>query len=98
MHTDLLLICRKSLTARAISLLAAVVLTCVGLCLPRTASGQATIAQTQPSATASAQVTIPGPLRSFLRMAGISQKVSPEEILPFLARNIVVQGYQDARA
>ena len=26
----------------------------------------------------SANVTIPGPLRSFLRMAGISQKVSPE--------------------
>jgi hypothetical protein len=30
-------------------------------------------------------------------MAGISQKVSPEEVLPFLARNVVVQGYQNAR-
>jgi len=36
-------------------------------------------------------------MRSFLRMAGISQKVSPDEVLPFLARNVVVQGYQDAR-
>lgn len=40
---------------------------------------------------------IPGPLRSFLRMAGISQKISPEEVLPFLARNVVVLGYPDLR-
>src|SRR5215468_1658212 len=42
----------------------------------------------------SREVVIPGPLRSFLRMAGISQKVSSEEILPLLARNVYVQGYQ----
>ena len=41
-----------------------------------------------------ATATIPGPLRSFLRMAGISQKVSPEEVMPFLARNIFVLGYE----
>ena len=39
-------------------------------------------------------VTIPGPMRSFLRMAGISQKVSPEQVLPLLARNVVIQGYE----
>jgi len=38
-----------------------------------------------------ATATIPGPLRSFLRMAGISQKASPEEVMPFLARSIVVK-------
>jgi len=38
-------------------------------------------------------VTIPGPLRSFLRMAAISQKVGPDEVLPLLARNVVVGGY-----
>ncbi|MGA9554427.1 MAG: hypothetical protein WBR30_19435, partial [Candidatus Sulfotelmatobacter sp.] len=32
----------------------------------------------------SAEFVIPGPLRSFLRMAGISQKVAPEEVLPLL--------------
>ena len=42
----------------------------------------------------SGEITIPGPLRSFLRMAGISQKVSSEEIVPLLARNVYVQGYQ----
>src|SRR6266436_3125265 len=42
----------------------------------------------------SAIVTIPGPLRSFLRMAGISQKVSPEEVIPLLARNVFVLGYK----
>ena len=42
----------------------------------------------------SAYLTIPGPLRSFLRMAGISQKVSPEEVMPLLARNVYILGYQ----
>ena len=38
--------------------------------------------------------TIPGPLRSFMRMAAISQKVSSEDVLPLLARNVFMQGYQ----
>lgn len=37
---------------------------------------------------------IPGPRRSFLRMAGISQNVAPEEILPLLSRNVFTEGYQ----
>jgi hypothetical protein len=41
-----------------------------------------------------ATVTIPGPLRSFMRMAAISQKVSPADVLPLLARNVFMQGYQ----
>lgn len=40
------------------------------------------------------EVDIPGPLRSFLRMTAISQKISPEEVLPLLARNVVMNGYQ----
>ena len=47
---------------------------------------------TDPPAS-SDSVSIPGPLRSFLRMAAISQKVAPEEVLPFLARNVVVEGF-----
>jgi len=42
-------------------------------------------------------VIIPGPLRSFLRMAGISQKVSADDVLPLLARNVYLQGFQDGR-
>ena len=38
-------------------------------------------------------VTIPGPLRSFLRMAGISQQVSVEDVLPLVARNAYATGY-----
>src|SRR6476646_9768820 len=38
-------------------------------------------------------LSIPGPLRSFLRMAGISQKISPEEVVPLLARNVFQRGY-----
>ena len=39
-------------------------------------------------------VIIPGPLRSFLRMAGISQKISPGDVLPLLARNVYLHGYE----
>lgn len=38
-------------------------------------------------------VVIPGPLRSFLRMAGISQEISPDDVLPMLARNASLYGY-----
>jgi len=39
-------------------------------------------------------VIIPGPLRSFLRMAGISQKALPDEILPLLSQRVYLSGYQ----
>ena len=42
---------------------------------------------------AATEVMIPGPLRSFERMAGISQKVGPAQVLPLLSRNVYVQGY-----
>ena len=38
-------------------------------------------------------VIIPGPLRSFLRMAGISQQISRDDVLPLLARNAYATGY-----
>jgi hypothetical protein len=38
-------------------------------------------------------VIIPGPLRSFLRMAGISQQISPNDVLPLVARNAYSTGY-----
>jgi hypothetical protein len=38
--------------------------------------------------------TIPGPLRSFARMAAISRDGRPEDILPALARNVVTNGFQ----
>lgn len=41
-----------------------------------------------------ATVEVPGPLRSFLRMAGISQKAAPDEVIPLLARNVFLLGYE----
>lgn len=38
--------------------------------------------------------TIPGPLRSFARMAAISSQAVGEDVLPALARNVVTNGYQ----
>lgn len=39
-------------------------------------------------------VEIPGPLRSFSRMAALSPELIPEDVLPALARNVVTNGYQ----
>jgi hypothetical protein len=46
------------------------------------------------AASSSAELLIPGPLRSFLRMAGISQQISPGDVLPKLAWNVSTMGYQ----
>ena len=60
-------------------------------------SADAGQALTGPSATSNNSVTIPGPLRSFLRMAGVSQEVSPDEVLPLVARNAYLRGYENGR-
>ncbi len=39
-------------------------------------------------------IAIPGPLKSFSRMAALAPEIAPEELLPALARNIVTNGYQ----
>jgi hypothetical protein len=54
-----------------------------------------------PSAAASEQakdgvIEIPGPLRSFARMAALSPDLRPEDLLTALARNVVTNGYQAA--
>jgi hypothetical protein len=47
-------------------------------------------------ADSSQELLIPGPLRSFLRMAGISQQISADDVLPLLAWNVSDLGYQGA--
>ncbi len=39
------------------------------------------------------QIMIPGPLPSFLRMAAISRKVPPEQVIPLLSHNVFELGY-----
>src|SRR6185369_15894633 len=41
----------------------------------------------------SSQIMIPGPLPSFLRMAAISRKVPPEQVIPLLSHNVFELGY-----
>src|SRR5580704_9120613 len=41
-------------------------------------------------------IAIPGPLRSFSRMAALAPEIAPDDVLPALARNIVTNGYQAA--
>jgi hypothetical protein len=55
----------------------------------------ASISASDPSPSSpTAEFQIPGPLRSFLRMAGISQEISPQDVLPLLAWNVSTIGYQ----
>ncbi len=86
------------------STLVLVSLFCASACIPASAEAaegaqgfpeQADIQAGHPAPSAPrAMATIPGPLRSFLRMAGISQEARPEEVLPLLARNVSLLGYQ----
>lgn len=46
-----------------------------------------------PAQSSSTAISIPGTRRSFMRMAAISQQVSPDQVLPLLAHNVAVQGY-----
>lgn len=39
-------------------------------------------------------IAIPGPLRSFARMAALSPDLKPEDLLASIARNVVTSGYQ----
>src|SRR5579862_9367257 len=41
-------------------------------------------------------IAIPGPLRSFARMAALAPETAPDDVLPALARNVVTNGYQAA--
>jgi hypothetical protein len=41
-------------------------------------------------------IEIPGPLRSFSRMAALAPEMHPEDLLNALARNVVTNGYQAA--
>lgn len=43
------------------------------------------------------ETSIPGPLPSFLRMAGISQKAPAEEVMPLFAREVFSLGYERGR-
>ena len=89
------------LTVRGWTLLPAFLL-CVSACLAARAgaaaapdvNGAHSAGTAGPGTSATrGMVTIPGPMRSFLRMAGISQEASPEEVLPLLARNVSLLGY-----
>jgi hypothetical protein len=63
----------------------------------RAAGGQAVSPGTPPAANSPADqgtANIPGPLRSFARMAALSPDADLADVLPALARNVVTNGYQ----
>jgi hypothetical protein len=97
------------LSLRFKSIVVAGGLLCMGSCCPAYAGKspedgpQSTnvregVSKGQPQRSQSSDtVIIPGPLRSFLRMAGISQEIPVDEVLPMLARNASLLGYRERR-
>ena len=65
----------------------------------QTESSSTGVAAEAPQAASSSAETIviPGPMRSFLRMAGLSQEVSLDAVLSVMARNASLYGYQGGR-
>jgi hypothetical protein len=47
-----------------------------------------------PRASGKPTISIPGPIESFERMAGLPPDTQPDEIIASLARNIMINGYQ----
>ncbi len=58
-------------------------------------SADAASAAGSPAMLPQQTIVIPGPLHSFLRMAGISQEVGGADVLPLLARNAFLYGHVD---
>jgi len=75
-----------------------VMLVCPWLCASGHPGGSDQPTAARPGPPVDRVVVIPGPLRSFMRMAAISQKAPADEVLPLLARNVYVQGYQQGTA
>src|SRR5262249_56163931 len=59
-----------------------------------TSTSQSNAANEAGSRSNQVDVAIPGPLRSFLRMAGISQKAPTDEVLALLGHNVASQGFE----
>jgi hypothetical protein len=65
---------------------------------PQADKAQATAsANSSASSDATEYITVPGPLRSFLRMAGISQKATPDEVLPLLGHFVETYGFEGSK-
>jgi hypothetical protein len=65
----------------------------------RNSGGAATLPAPPESPAADRQyIEIPGPLRSFSRMAAIASDGQPDDLLPALARNVVTNGFQAAHS
>jgi hypothetical protein len=61
---------------------------------PNKKGESAASASSADTSSSSSEFRIPGPLRSFLRMAGISQEISPRDVFPLLSWNVSTIGYQ----
>ena len=63
----------------------------------RSAGGSGIVLPPAVTPTPPSFIEIPGPLRSFARMAAISPDIAPEDVMPALAHNVTLNGYSAGR-
>jgi len=59
-----------------------------------TVRAQQDSSESAPSSPGQGTVIIPGPLRSFLRMSGISTEIPSQDVIPLLAHIVMLHGYE----
>lgn len=64
---------------------------------PPLASSNATATQSSQEQSAGDSIVIPGPLRPFLRMSGISQQVTPDQVLPLFGHFVETYGFEGSK-
>jgi hypothetical protein len=89
--------CLPSLLVVGVFIISAVLLAAGATGDPALPVSQSAAASADKPPDSISEFAIPGPLRSFLRMAGVSQQVTPDEVLPSVSWSVVNLGYEGDR-
>jgi hypothetical protein len=64
---------------------------------PQVSPNARAAAQSNQDQSAAGHILIPGPLRPFLRMSGISQQVTPDQVLPLFGHFVETYGFEGSK-
>ena len=64
---------------------------------PQVPTNAPTVTSANQEQTATDYIVIPGPLRPFLRMSGISQQVTPDQVLPLFGHFVETYGFEGSK-
>ena len=64
---------------------------------PSPQTNTAAAGEAKPEQSSTNYILIPGPLRPFLRMSGISQQVTPDQVLPLFGHFVETYGFEGSK-